>query len=442
MPPRHGKTEIATVKFPAWYLGRNTDKEIICCSYSADLAEEFGRKARACVADELHGAIFPDCSLQTGSKSATNWKVSSRGGFTATGVGGAITGKGANIFIIDDPIKNREEAESETYRKRVWDWYTSTAFTRLEKDGAIVLVQTRWHDDDLAGRLLALEGEKGQIYNKSQGKWIKGRSNNPNARFGKWDVVRFPAVAVEDEIYRKQGEALWPDKYDTEALEDIKKAVGMRDWGALYQQDPVTEEGADFKTEWFKYWKELPKGVRYITTVDLAISQKESADDSVVMTVAFDAHDNLYVVDYKNWKANPSEVIDEIYNHYNKYHGYIGVESVGYQQSLFHYLRLAGQKRGQYLPVEEIRTRADKESKIRGLIPFYANGKVFHDKNNCQDLEDQLKRFPSGKHDDVIDALAMTLGLLRRPPIYADMKTDVTSSIGIKYTKDGRPYIT
>jgi len=706
MPPRHGKTELATIKFPAWYLGKNPYKEVMCCSYSADLAEEFGRKARTTVADPLHAVIFPECKLQTGSKSATSWKVSARGGFTATGVGGAITGKGANVLIIDDPIKNREEADSDTYRKKVWDWYTSTAYTRLEKDGAVIVIMcmvgdtkvlmsdgtekelkdirpgdevatyennklstakvkhwanqgsdftltirtssgilvtanerhpflikrnqklewvklkdlklgdkivsvkngehtkelsvkqkdvisqqnvkssvtpiitningqvdidlhqstlsldtqqgldidtelslkitkeclrnkkesvqsvsnsqgktsertgeensvltttmkqgeledsfvttatsqldtqklkkscsaqlstyeitldeivdisehgyedvfdiqvertenfianglvshnTRWHDDDLAGRLLQLEGEKGYTFIQSKNKWEKCPEHKKEQ--GKWDVIRFPAVSIEQESYRKIGEPLWESKYDLTGLAEIKSAIGLRDWGALYQQDPVTEEGADFHNEWFDYWKRIPKGVRYVTTVDLAISQKESADDSVVLTVAFDAHDNIYVVKYKNWKANPSEVIDEIYDRYNEFGGYIGIESVGYQESMFHYLRLAGQTRGRYLPVEQIRTRSNKESKIRGLIPFYANNKIFHAPAGMDELEDQLKRFPSGKHDDIIDSLAMTLGLLRRPMIDRGSGIDLAKEAGIKYGIDGKPYV-
>lgn len=437
MPPRHGKTELATIKFPAWFLGKHPDKEIICASHTADLAEDFGRKTRDTVDTDIHRAVFPKCVLRKGSKSASKWRVSDRGGFRAAGVGGAIVGMGADVLLIDDPIKNYEEADSFTYRKRVWDWYASTAFTRLEKGGAVILIMQRWHDDDLAGRLLELEGEYGYSLDKNTGKWVKGVGLG---KPGKWKVVRFPAIATEDERFRKKGEALWTAKYDLEALEEIKILEGYRGWGALYQQDPVVEEGAEFRKEWFKRWTELPKGVRYITTVDLAISQKTSADDSVVMTVATDGHDNIYVVEYKNWKANPSDVIDEIYRQHELYNSYVGVESVGYQQSIFHYLRLAGQKRGKYLHIEEIRTNSNKESKIRGLIPFYSNGMIYH-ANGMQELEEQLVRFPSGKHDDIIDALAMSLGLLRRPAIMGREKEDLAVSVGLKYGLDGKPYI-
>jgi len=440
MPPRHGKSELASIKFPAWFLGKYPEREIISCSYSAELAEEFGRKARAQVDHDLHPAVFPKCLLQKGSKSATRWKVGPRGGYRGTGVGGSITGAGADILIIDDPLKNREEAESDTIRRKIWEWYTSTAYTRLEKGGAVIIIMTRWHDDDLAGRILQLEGEKGYYFDGSKNKWIKSESiKGGNHHYGKWEVLRLPAIATEQEQYRKRGEPLWKEKYDTDALQDIKQAIGTRDWGSLYQQDPVTEEGREFKKEWIQYWDTLPKSLNYVTTVDLAVSKRSSADDSVVMTTAIDKNDRIYIIEYKNWKADPSEVIEEIYRQHGLYNSRVAVESVGYQQSLVHFIRVEGRKRGKYLHVEQITTRSNKETKIRGLIPHYANKLIYHARNRCSELEEQLARFPSGKHDDIIDALAMALPLLKRPIIIA--KSPI-QDIGIRYTKDGMPFIT
>jgi predicted phage terminase large subunit-like protein len=441
MPPRHGKSELASIKFPAWYLGRHPEKRIMACSYSAELAEEFGRNTRATVENELHTSMFSDSVLQVGSKSACNWKVSQRGGYVGTGVGGSIGGKGADVLIIDDPIKNREEAESETVRRKVYDWYTSTAYTRLEKRGAVIVILTRWHDDDLAGRILEREGEKGYHWDKKSASWKKNAlGNSHESKYGKWEVVRFPAIATEDEDYRFKGEALWEQKYNLDALEEIKDTVGVRDWGSLYQQDPVTEEGAEFKEEWFKYWTKLPKNLKYVTTVDLAISQKRTADDSVVMTTAIDSSDNIYVVEYKNWKATPSEVIQEIYRQNEEYDSSVAVESVGYQKALFHYIQLEGRKRGKYLHIEPINTQTKKEEKIRALQPYYSNGLLYH-ANGMQELEDQLKRFPSGRHDDIIDALAMSLDLLRRPRPLREIQQDTNSLLNIKYTVDGLPYL-
>ena len=440
MPPRHGKSELASIKFPAWYLGRFPNKEIIACSYSAELSEEFGRKARQQVDQELHKFIFPECQLLSGSKSATRWKVSNRGGYRGTGVGGSITGAGADVLIIDDPLKNREEAESPTIRRKIWDWYTSTAFTRLEKGGAVILIMTKWHDDDLAGKILELEGEKGTYYDGKENKWKKQMVGEQYDKVadGKWKVLRFPAIATEKERFRVKGDPLWPAKYDLEALEDKRKTMGPRDWSSLYQQDPVTEEGREFKQEWLQYWETLPKQLNYVTTVDLAISQRSSADDSVVMTTAIDRNDRIYVIEYKNWKADPSEVIEEIYRQNQEYRSRVAVEAVGYQQALMHFLQLEGRKRGKYLHVEQIQTRSNKEAKIRGLIPYYANKLIYHPLNRCQDLEEQLSRFPSGRHDDVIDAFAMAIPLLKRPLM---KYTNPIAEIGLKYHADGTPYI-
>lgn len=416
MPPRHGKSELASIKFPAWHLGRHPDKEIICCSATAEGAERFARRTRDIVQDELHTSIFPDCVLQKGSKSVTDWRVSPRGGLRGTGIGGLITGMGANILIIDDPIKDREEAESSLMRQKVWDWYTSTAFTRLEKDGAIILIMTRWHDDDLAGRLLALEGRKGEWFDKKDERWYPNQVGMPsNAKRGQWDVVIFPAEAIQQEDYRRKGEPLWPEKYDYDALMEIKATVGIRDWSALYQQDPVMQEGSEFKVEWFKPWKELPKNLKKITTVDLAISQKAGADDSVVMTCGISDNNNIYVIEYKNWKATPSEVIDEIYRQNKLHNSQVVVETTGYQQALVHYIELEGRKRGKYLHVQGVKYYSKKEERIRGLIPFYSNGLIYHNLNDCQVLEEQLTRFPSGRHDDVIDALSMAIPYLKTP---------------------------
>ncbi len=436
MPPRHGKSELASIKFPAWYLGRNPDKEVVCCSHTAELAEGFGKQTRLTVSDELHEAIFPDCRLQKGSKKVGDWRVSDRGGFYSVGIGGALTGRGADLLIIDDPVKDRKDAESSIMRKDAWDWYTSTARTRLQSGGAIILIMTRFHDDDLAGKILEMEGEKGHHFDSKLGKWVKNVFGDGSGadKQGKWHVLRLPCEATEDELpYRRKGELLWPDRFGWDEVSDIK-ASSIRDWGALYQQDPVFEEGAEFQKEWFKQWKRVPGNLHYVTTVDLAISQKQWADDSVVMTVGMDTQDNIYVMEYKNWKANPDQVIKEIFKQQTEYNSMVGVETVGYQQALLHYIQIEGKKTGKYLHVTPIQTRSNKEEKIRGLVPYYSNGLIWHN-NNSQELEDQLVRFPNAKHDDIIDALSMSLGMLKRPTVHK------STSLNMQYHSDGSPYL-
>src|SRR3990167_1354896 len=163
LPPRHGKSQLASINFPAWYLGRNPDKEIITASYSGDLAQDFGSKTRELIGgDTNYRYIFPGITLKEDEKAKAKWRTNKGGSYTSVGVGGGATGKGAHCLIIDDPIKNQEEANSETYRNKVWNWYISTAYTRLEKNGAIIIILTRWHLDDLAGRLLKAQAEGGE----------------------------------------------------------------------------------------------------------------------------------------------------------------------------------------------------------------------------------------------------------------------------------------
>lgn len=441
MPPRHGKSELASIKFPAWYLGKFPTKEVMCCSATADLAEDFARKTRDAVGHEVHQAMFPDCRLKKGSKSVSNWRVSNRGGFRGTGIGGLITGMGANLLIIDDPYKDRAEADSETIRRSTFDWFTSTAYTRLEKDGAIVIILTRWHDDDLAGRLLELDGKRGDYYDKKEAKWKKFVPGRGSGKMGKWKVVSFPAIATENEKFRKKGEALWPEKYNLETLVETKASIGLRDWGALYQQDPVIEEGAEFQASWFRYWEKLPKNLRYVTTVDPAISQRETADDSVVITTGIAPDSRIYVVDVVNGHFNPDTLINEIFKQQRAYGSLVAIEAIAYQQALVHYVQKKMKAEKRLFQIEQVRHATKKEERIRGLIPYYSNGEIYHAPGGCQGLEDQLKRFPSGKHDDMIDALAMALPYLRRPLPQGAARRMPLAALGINYTKDGKPYI-
>lgn len=209
MPPRHGKSELTSRRFPPYCLGRNPEREIISASYGSDLAVDFGREVRNTVSGDAFRALFQDVKLSPDSSAKDRWHTNYGGGYIAAGVGTAITGRGADILNIDDPVKDRATAESEIFRDSTWAWYRSTAYTRLEKDAAVVVTMTRWHEDDLAGRLLQqaeIDGDK-------------------------WDVLCLPAISPE-------GEALWPEKYDREALDQIRRVLELREWGALYEQNP------------------------------------------------------------------------------------------------------------------------------------------------------------------------------------------------------------
>lgn len=271
MPPRHGKSELVSRKFPAYLLGRNPDTSIISCSYSADLASRMNRDVQRLIDSEQYLELFPGTQLSnqhTRRFYETRYTrnnnmfevVDKKGTYRSSGVGGGITGMGGEYIIIDDPVKNREDADSATMREKVYDWYTSTLYTRLEKDGCILLTLTRWHEDDLAGKLLKAAQEGAD----------------------QWTILELPAVCEyppKPYDVRQEGEALWKWKYDEEALEKMKVTVGSRDWAALYQQHPTPGEGGTFKREWWNYYKVLPDGLYdFVQSWDCTFKDAQSSD--------------------------------------------------------------------------------------------------------------------------------------------------------------------
>jgi hypothetical protein len=246
MPPRNGKSELVSRRLPAYILGRDPEAQIIACSYGADLASALNRNVQRIIDNPAYARVFPDTRLNSSNvraaaqesylrNSDTFEVVGHQGTYVSAGVGGAITGKGFQYGIVDDPIKNRDEADSPTYRAKVYDWYTSTFYTRQEGDDArILLTVTRWHEDDLAGRLLALADA------------------DPAA--DRWEVLSFPAIAEGPNPHdpREPGDPLWPAKYPLTRLASMRATMGARDWTALYQQRPAPSEGAMFRREWFK----------------------------------------------------------------------------------------------------------------------------------------------------------------------------------------------
>lgn len=396
VPPRHGKSEEASINLPAFTLGKYPEKEIITASYSSELAQDFGYKTRNLVNSQEYQSLF-STRLREDSKSKSKWLTREGGGYTAVGVGGAITGKGADFLIIDDPFKNREEAESKVIRNKVWSWYTSTAYTRLEKNGAIILIMTRWHKDDLAGRLKKAEEEGGE----------------------KWTVVKFPAIAIEDEKHRKQGEPVWEEKYDIKALENIKRTIGGYDWQALYQQTPIASETQEFKEEYLKYRTieevEALSTNAYLT-IDTAISEKASADFTGYC-INFVDKENKW--NLKAWQAkeSPSELIDNLFNLTEQYKLIkIGIEKTIYLQAIKPFLDEEMRKRNKFLKIIELHhNQTAKETRIRGLLPRYESKSIYHIKGHVTELEDEQLSFPKGIHDDVLDATAYQSQLAQAP---------------------------
>lgn len=378
-PPRHGKSQQATIDFPAWFLGKYPEKEIITASYSAELALDFGTKTREKVEGEEYRRIF-NTRLREDERSKGKWRTLEGGSYTSVGVGGATTGRGAYIFLIDDPIKNREEAESEVYREKVWQWFTSTAFTRLEPHGVIVLILTRWHTDDLAGRILA-------------NKELRSRTK----------LLSFPAIQNE--------KVLWPTRFAQKQLDEIKITVGPYDWSALYQQQPITSENQEFKQEWFRPIDEEKVGLmntRNFLTVDTAISKQSSADYTGFCDNAINL-ENFWHLKAWRMRVDAAELVRLLFNLYEKRHyEKIGIEKTVYLDGLKPFLEEEQRKRNIFLPIVELKhNQVAKEVRIRGLIPRYSNNSIFH--ISAKDLEEELLTFPLGGHDDVADATAYQL---------------------------------
>lgn len=397
MPPRHGKSTLASVAFPAWHLGKNPKHEFISCSYSGSLAMTFSRKVRQLLREPNYRNIFAKTLLDRTSQSVEAWLTTQGGGYVAAGVGGGITGKGANILVIDDPVKNREDAESEFNRESVWNWYTSTAYTRLAPGGGVLIILTRWHDDDLAGRLLTAAKDGAD----------------------QWEVVKYPAIAEKDEEFRKTGEALHPERYNLDALQQIQKAVGPRDWVALYQQNPVADEGDYFTRDMIRYYEDEDvdlSQLRYYCAWDLAIGQRDRNDYSVGLVVGVDEYDNMYVVDTVRGKFDGFELVEQILDLYETWRpGIVGIEKGHIEMAIGPFLEKRVQERRLHEAYfKDLKVgRRDKEARARAIQGRMQQGMVYFPKEAVWTgpLVAELLRFPNGTHDDQVDALAW-IGLM------------------------------
>ncbi len=360
MPPRSGKSELTSIHFPAWYLLKNPDKRVISASYSTSLAEDFSRRARALVR-EFGKSIF-GVELSDESASADQWGLKGHHGqYVAAGYGAGITGRGASLLILDDVVKNAEEANSPTYRQKLWDWYTSTAYTRLEPDGAVVICVTRWHLDDLAGRLLAQMEAGGE----------------------QWEVIRLPALAEDsdDALGREPGAPLWPERYGVDEYARIRTAVGSYVWNALYQQRPMDAEGGVFKALWLRWytsaelhrdetgdWYYHDQRLTIYGGVDPAMSEKDSADEFAMVTIGITPAGDAVVLDILHDHIEPGAQAAVVRAAYAKWrHKRIAVEINGGQRYLY------AQVKGD-VPALQVTHKTDKFSRIANMAPDVENG--------------------------------------------------------------------
>jgi predicted phage terminase large subunit-like protein len=435
MPPRHGKSELASVRFPAWHLGHYPNHEIINVGYNMDLPVEFSKKVRDILRDPVYQGVFADTRLNEESKAVEAWRTTKAGGFMAAGVGGGITGKGAHILVVDDPLKNLEEADSIDRRDLLEGWYESTAYTRLAPGGGVLFIETWWNDDDLAGRLQA---KMRTIAGADQYEVVKYPALAEAYEYRIWpsmEIVRTPELASEEdvlaaatqdayasddppriELLRQPGDALHPARYDTDALKRIRANSQPRIWSALYQQNPVPDEGMYFQKHYFREIPNIPdpRGMRIYTAWDFAIGEKQTNDWTVGATLLQDTSDTLYVAEIIRFRGDAYRIIEEILDCAARWSVYpgadyvLGLEDGQVFRALEPLLKKRMAERRQYPSYETLKPFTDKLARARPLQGRMQQGRVLFPSEAgwYQQARTELLRFPAGTHDDVVDALA------------------------------------
>lgn len=421
MPPRHGKSELVSRHMPPWFLGRNPDLRVGLCSHGDEFASEWGGKARALL-EEYGPLYFDGVTTSRASRAKDAWDIAGRrGGMWTAGVGGSITGKGCELAIIDDSIKDHEQANSETYRARAKDWYRSTFYTRLHPGAGILLMQTRWHEDDLPGYVLQLARETGEH----------------------WELLNLPALAeAGDPLGRQPGEALWPDRFPASGLLRIKATLGSYWFSALYQGRPQPAEGGRFQRSWLRRYRtdgELyaligPDRTRYVAardcrrfgTCDLAFTTKKENDYFVVCAWAVTRAHDLLLLDVHRERLEGPDIIPAVKAMAAKWGlEYVGVESVAAQLLVVQLLRKDG------MTIRALVADTDKLSRAIPAIARMEAGQIYvpdPPPHWLEDWIDELLAFNKGAHDDQVDCLSYAaidvqrFGGAPEPDSYRDLR--------------------
>jgi predicted phage terminase large subunit-like protein len=396
MPPRHTKSEFASYMLPAWFLGKYPNKKIIQTSNTAELAVGFGRKVRNLVGSEQYSKIFPNVNLRQDSKAAGRWSTNKDGEYFAIGVGGTVTGKGADLLIIDDPHSEQEAAlaagDASVFDK-VYEWYTSGPRQRLQPGGSIVVVMTRWAKRDLTGRILQSSIEK---------------DGNDE-----WEVIDFPAILPSDK-------PLWPEFWSLEELEALRSELPVSKWNAQYQQSPTSEQGAIVKREWWKEWKneDPPRCEFVIQSWDTAFLKTERSDYSACTTwgvfyINENPNDaNIILLDSFKRRMEFPELKEKAFNHYKQWEpDAFVVEAKASGAPLIFELRAMG------IPVQEFTPSRgnDKMVRINSVADLFASGKVWAPSTRWADeLIEEMASFPNAENDDLVDSATQALIRFRK----------------------------
>ena len=399
MPPRHTKSEFASIYFPAWFIGKFPKKKIMQVSHNAELSARFGAKVRNLIDSKEYKEIFGDVKLREDSKAKGRWETNHGGEYFAAGVGGSITGRGADLLIIDDP-HTEQDSWSDSAMERTFVWYLSGPRQRLQPKGSIVLVMTRWAEDDLIGRLIKSQSE-------------------PKA--DKWAHISFPAI-LED------NNPVWPEYWSKEELEKVKASLSVRNWSAQYMQEPTSEEGAILKREWWLPWKgDVPTLKHVIQSYDTAFSKKETADYSAITTWAvFTPHegqgDAIMLVDAIRGKFDFPElkaVALEQYKYWEPESIIIEAKATG--QPLIQELRRMGIPVMDYVPSKG----RDKFSRVNAVAPIFESGSVYYPEGEkfADEVIEECAAFPHGENDDYVDSTTQAM-LRYRQGYYVSVYSD------------------
>lgn len=395
-PPGHAKSTYASQAFPAWFLGNHPDNSIIGASHTAELATKFGRRVR----NLIRSPEWPfDVALAPDSKAAGQWETDKEGEYFAVGIGGAVTGRRANGGIIDDPIKGRQDADSDVVREALWEWYRADFHTRLKPGGWIILIQTRWHELDLAGRILPEDYD--------------GRSGAVMGRDGEvWEVVNLPALAEDgDPLDRAPGEALWPEWQTAEDLEIERIVQGPRNWSALYQQRPAPEEGNFFKREWIRWYDKMParETLQFYGASDYAVTD-DGGDYTVHGVAGIDPNDDMYLVDWWRKQTDTEAWIEQFcYLVKNWKPLEWGEEAGQIAKGLGPFISKRQRETNAYVWRKPFPSVADKPTRAQSFRGRMAQGKVYFPRNApwVSDLVNELMVFPVGKNDDQVDVCSL-----------------------------------
>lgn len=395
-PPRHGKTELASKRFIAWLMGRFPEKSLIFGTYNQTFADDVGRAVRDIATSPQHRQVFPEFGLKEGSAAVDRLETTKDGVISFVGRGGTATGRGGHGLIIDDPLKDRAEADSQLIRDKLWEWFTQVIATRqMTDDSFMMVIQTRWHEDDLVGRLT---DPSNPFYDPEEAKL--------------WTVIDLPALAADnDPLGRKPGEALWPERFPVDFLK-AQQRLDPRGFQALYQGRPTSETGAFFQAEFIKTYQpnELPRNLRFYVASDHAVSVRQDRDKTCLIPVGVDENDNIYVLPDVWWRHGAADTVVEAMINLmaERKPIYWWAERGHISKAIGPFLRKRMAEEGVYASLVEVTPVADKQTRAQSILGRMAMGKVYFPAFATwwPEARDQLLKFPHGAHDDFVDALA------------------------------------